>query len=526
MTDFALQRKLEIGENLSQEEVEDAFGTDFGYQFKGITYRHPDDGKYVILLANEGTIYNDEFGGGDEFVYTGEGVKEKGDQSETAANKALLDARDDPIPIYLFTSKDGVDAYEYRGIATVENHEYVSDGTRMIYRFHMRERGADSWEEYEQGPEAHDDYTTDKRLTCDRFFGGVQNRVENLHEFLQFVDQESRSEADVHQWLRDSFDAEGESTRSRYLNFLQSLGLLDASGSEYRIGAAGEHYLTEPDDETLFALLDGAVAGFDLLLHALASRDALTDEELRLVLNSGPYGHDMDGTGVAVRHREWLQALGYAERENMGTGPKRARLTESGYELWEAYEDGLVTQIQTGEDDSGPTTAPLQDIADDPTPESTGESPGEETISYESNKEHQRAATTEHEQAVGRLRSEFEDRGFTCKKTRHSDLIAYKEGSPVFVFEVKSTGTGDLWARVRKAVGQVLEYEYTDVIQREEFPGDSVPGLFLSSEPPEPMKDYLSHLQSGHGIEVMWWDDGLAGPSFGDLDVDELEGEE
>ena len=519
MTDFALHRRLAIGETLSQEEVEDIFGTDFGYQFKGITYRYPNDGKYAILLVNKGTIYDDEFGDGDEFVYTGEGVEEKGDQIETSANKALIDAADDPIPIYLFTSEDGVDVYEYRGLATVEDYEYVSDGSRMVYRFHMRELEVGSWEEHQQSHEEGGEYTTDKRLTCDRFFGGVQNRVENLRRFLQFLEQELPSEAIVHQWLRESFDAEGESTRNRYLNFLRSLDLIATTDSQYQIGAAGEHYLAELDDETLFALLDRAVAGLDLILDALASREALTDEELRLVLTRGPYGHGMDGIGVAVRHREWLQALGYAERENTGEGLARTRLTESGYELWEAYEDGLVTQIQIDEDAEEPKIAPLQDIAADPTPESLEESPEEETISYESNKERQRAATIEHERSVDRLRSAFEELGFTCKKTRHSDLIAYKNGAPIFVFEVKSMETGDLWGRIRKAIGQVLEYEYIDVIQREEFSGKSVPGLFLSSEPPELMKDYLSHLRTKHRIEVLWWDDGLAGPSFGDLDL-------
>ena len=518
MPDFALQRRLAIGETLSQEEVEDIFGTDFGYQFKGITYRNPDDGKYVILLANEGAIYEDELGSGDEFVYTGEGVEEKGDQVETPANKALIDAADDPIPIYLFTSKDGVDIYEYRGLAIVENYEYMSDGSRMIFRFHMRKLQVGSWEKYQQNHEGIES-TTDKRLTCDRFFGGVQNRVENLRRFLQFVEQESPSEVVVHEWLRESFDAEGESTRSRYLNFLRSLDLITTIRSEYRIEAAGEHYLAEPDDETLFALLDGAVAGFDLILNALASRRRLTDDELRLALNSGPYGHDMDGTGVAVRHREWLQALGYAEREKMGEGAATTKLTESGYKLWEAYEDGLITPIQIDEDAQKPKTAPLLNLAEDPTLESPEESSGEEIISYESNKERQQAATAEHERSVGRLRSAFEEHGFTCKKTRHSDLIAYKNGAPVFVFEVKSMGTGDLWGRVRKAVGQVLEYEYMDVIRREEFSGESVPGLFLSSEPRESMKSYLSHLRTDYGIEVLWWDDGLAGPSFGDIDL-------
>jgi len=105
MTDFALSRPLEIGESLTQSEVEDVFETNFGYQFKGITLRAPDEGRYIILLANESEIYDDDLGQGDEFTYLGEGVQEKGDQKETASNEALVDAIEDPIPIYLFTEK-------------------------------------------------------------------------------------------------------------------------------------------------------------------------------------------------------------------------------------------------------------------------------------------------------------------------------------------------------------------------------------------------------------------------------------
>jgi len=150
MTDFALNCSLDIGETLNQDEVEEVFGTDFGYQFKGITYRHPDEGKYVILLVNEGALYDDQLGTGNKFTYDGEGVPEKGDQTETIANEALIDAVRDPIPIYFFTSEDGIDEYEYRGLASVEDYEYVSDGRRMIYRFHMQQLGASSWEEYQR----------------------------------------------------------------------------------------------------------------------------------------------------------------------------------------------------------------------------------------------------------------------------------------------------------------------------------------------------------------------------------------
>lgn len=389
----------------------------------------------------------------------------------------------------------------------------------MVYRFYMRELGIGSWEAYRDTGGDSVTGSTNKRLTCDRFFGGVSNRIENLHKFLHYVEEESPTEDDATEWLRSEFDADSETTRCRYLNFLKSLTLIASTNGEYRVGSAGERSLAEPDSQTLFALLDGAVAGFDLLLDALASKVSLSDEELRVTLNSGPYGHDMDGTGVAIRHREWLQALGYAERGSERGGPIRTELTESGYELWEAYEDGLITPIEYAEEIGELAASPLQDIADNPVPELTGEVPEEETISFESNKESQRAATTEHEQAVGRLRSVFEERGFTCKKTRHSDLIAYKEEGPVFVFEVKSTSTGDLWGRVRKAVGQVVEYRYSDVIRREEFTGESIPGMFLSSEPSQPMVEYLSHLRAEYGIAVLWWDGGLAGPSLDALDL-------
>ena len=148
MTDFALSRPLEIGESLTQPEVENVFETNFGYQFKGITLRAPDEGRYVILLANEGEIYDDELGQGDEFTYLGEGVKEKGDQKKTPPNRALIDATEDPIPIYLFTSQEGETQYEYRGIVEVQDYEYVSDGARMVYRFQIERVGIEGWEGY------------------------------------------------------------------------------------------------------------------------------------------------------------------------------------------------------------------------------------------------------------------------------------------------------------------------------------------------------------------------------------------
>lgn len=148
MTRSPLATPLELGETLTQSAVQDRFGTNFGYQFKGITYRTPDTGRYLILLANEGAVYDDELGDGPEFTYRGEGLPEKGDQTETVSNAALLDARSEEIPIYLFTSTEGENEYRYEGLVEVRDAAYVSDGERMVYEFRLRKLGVATWESY------------------------------------------------------------------------------------------------------------------------------------------------------------------------------------------------------------------------------------------------------------------------------------------------------------------------------------------------------------------------------------------
>lgn len=150
MTSRGPTRDLEIGEILSQNEIEDVFNTNFGYQFKGITYRNPSEGRYIILNSNEGAIYNDEFISETELTYDGEGDPKKGDQILTTANRAMVDAVNEEIPIYLFTSEDGLDEYEYEGVVEVTDarYEYEPSENRMKYKFDLRKLGVATWSRY------------------------------------------------------------------------------------------------------------------------------------------------------------------------------------------------------------------------------------------------------------------------------------------------------------------------------------------------------------------------------------------
>lgn len=82
---------IEIDDKFSQEEIESAFNTGFGYRISGINPRRDEqDRRYVLVFANEDGPYNDSVTQG-RFEYIGEGLS--GDQSEkSSGNSTLIDA--------------------------------------------------------------------------------------------------------------------------------------------------------------------------------------------------------------------------------------------------------------------------------------------------------------------------------------------------------------------------------------------------------------------------------------------------
>lgn len=105
---------LDIGDRLSQEEIEDVFDTGFGYRISGINPRRDDiDNRYILLFANEDGPYDDSVKWG-RFEYDGEG--EDRNQSETdPGNSALIDAVSDDFPVLFFYKESGSDRWEYQG---------------------------------------------------------------------------------------------------------------------------------------------------------------------------------------------------------------------------------------------------------------------------------------------------------------------------------------------------------------------------------------------------------------------------
>ena len=173
--------------------------------------------------------------------------------------------------------------------------------------------------------------TDDRRLTTDRFYGGTTRRIELLRKFLSFVESEIPQESETQEWLLSNTNAQSREAIDRHLQFLGTLELIDISDSRITIGHVGQRYLETSDEAVLYEALRSNVKGFGSILRRI--RDGpMTDEDVMDLLVTQFEDFNMNSPGVAARHREWLQVLGYIERSD-GVN----RITEDGLDVVATY---------------------------------------------------------------------------------------------------------------------------------------------------------------------------------------------
>lgn len=127
--------KFILNKEYNKDEIEAIFDTHFGYGIKGINLRkYSDNRPYIILFSKQSGPYTDEFNK-DSFFYDGEGVKK--DQKLTAANKALVDAKDDHRKIYGFRQEGKRGIWRYIGTLKVLSYDYVPKNGFMTYVYKL-----------------------------------------------------------------------------------------------------------------------------------------------------------------------------------------------------------------------------------------------------------------------------------------------------------------------------------------------------------------------------------------------------
>ena len=169
--------------------------------------------------------------------------------------------------------------------------------------------------------------TDDRRMTTDRFYGGVSNRLQNLRSMLVYVRDEHPTREKLNRWVIDNTRAGSPDAVRHHLSFLDSIEVVELSDTRCEPGTYGQGWLDDQDPKTLYEALSSGVKGFDTILDALQEGE-MTDEDIMDLLVGKFDEAEMSKPGPAARHREWLQVLGFVERDD-GVN----RLTAEGHEL-------------------------------------------------------------------------------------------------------------------------------------------------------------------------------------------------
>lgn len=157
--------------------------------------------------------------------------------------------------------------------------------------------------------------TDNRRMTTDRFYGGVSDRLQNLRAMLEYVRAEHPSRKQLTEWVVSHTNATSPDAVSHHLTFLAAVELIELSSQKCDIGEYGQQWLQTQDPEMLYEALSSGVKGFNTLLEALHA-GPMTDEDIMDLLVSEFEEAEMSTPGPAIRHREWLQVLEFVERKD------------------------------------------------------------------------------------------------------------------------------------------------------------------------------------------------------------------
>lgn len=239
---------VSVGGRLTQEEIEEAFDTGFGYRISGINpRRNHQDRRYVLVFANEDGPYDDSVTRG-RFEYVGEGLT--GDQSETSpGNSTLIDAIGDDIPIHFFYQSESDDKWEYQGLVDVLDYEFIERDGRDVLVFTMEHRDTGMTRDAE-------DWLDAVRKELAQYQKQHEERVVHLGEIYDFSEKRLASKFTENDHVRAKIRQTLQRLRDRgEVDFLDEDGTYRINDLDFNTeidresSEANESRTQEPDSE-------------------------------------------------------------------------------------------------------------------------------------------------------------------------------------------------------------------------------------------------------------------------------------
>lgn len=353
----------------------------------------------------------------------------------------------------------------------------------------------------------------DRWPTANRFVGGKKFRVQNIMAVLEFVAEERPIQSELFEWVTYNTDIGTESTFYKHIKFITNIRLLNIvdgnlsqGNARFGIGSYGAEVLeakdsNRPVEHGIFKALSTHVIGFDHLLNELQSGPI--DIDARAAVLEAAFDSRDVSDAVSQKHYVWLEALDYVEKFD-----GQYVLTALGKQ---AIGESSVNQCPIE------SRVPSELRERSPTQRKRGSATESKEISYIADLQTLARKTDAHEAALNTLEAELSSFGFDCFETMHSDLLAVKD-ERVLLVEAKTVTPSSAFNQIRRGIGQLFEYEYYDVLDRDDWKSmQSEKCLLLDRPPGDKLSRYLKHL-STEGIIVLWAEGNtIAGPSWTQL---------
>lgn len=134
-----------------------------------------------------------------------------------------------------------------------------------------------------------------------------------VRTLLEHVRETAPTREEAIEWWLDRTDSADPEAVADRLDFLATIGVLEAADGSLQPGPQGRALLEGSEPDALYAALTDAADGFEPMLEALAVRP-VTDVEFADLLE-----RDLDGAvaaeDLATPRRRWLQALDYLDHD-------------------------------------------------------------------------------------------------------------------------------------------------------------------------------------------------------------------
>lgn len=189
------------------------------------------------------------------------------------------------------------------------------------------------------------------RMTTERFFGGVDDRLNNLHSTLQFVSEHRPTESQLSGWILEHTAAGTESTVRRNILFLESIDLLEITSESVMCTNKGNVLWSRNEPRVMYEGLATAVDGFREIARTIPKGNR-TLEKIQEYLQREYPNYELPEE-VVNGHLNWLTSLNLIKEQD----DKYEIAIESGaFEVGQRYNRWFLHDVFKGERYKGIST--------------------------------------------------------------------------------------------------------------------------------------------------------------------------